>query len=158
MNIEEAGMAQGIRDAGRHLGYVHMSESNRGVPGRGTINWADTFKGLKEIGFNGPLTVESFVFVAPRDCSRPCRMAPGSRTRGGCDRGRPAVPSGTSKAGGLCAFGYLTRAPRFDLLFKPLRIGLGSATNRLWKVRHCIWAGFTMPFLLATMSAPRIGP
>lgn len=65
MNIEEAGMAQGIRDAGRHLGYVHMSESNRGVPGRGTINWADTFKGLKEIGFNGPLTVESFVFVAP---------------------------------------------------------------------------------------------
>lgn len=65
MNIEEQGMAQGIRDAGARLGYVHMSESNRGVPGRGTIQWADTFAGLKEIGFDGPLTVESFVFVAP---------------------------------------------------------------------------------------------
>ena len=65
MNIEEAGMAQGFRDAGKHLGYVHVSESNRGVPGRGTIQWADTFKGLKEINFDGPLTVESFVYVAP---------------------------------------------------------------------------------------------
>ncbi len=65
MNIEEAGMALGFRDAGPHLGYVHLSESNRGVPGRGTINWADTFKGLKSVGFDGPLTVESFIFVAP---------------------------------------------------------------------------------------------
>jgi D-psicose/D-tagatose/L-ribulose 3-epimerase len=65
MNIEEAGMAQGIRDAGRHLGYIHMSESNRGVPGRGTVDWAGTFAGLKEVGFDGPLTVESFVHVAP---------------------------------------------------------------------------------------------
>ncbi len=65
MNIEEAGMAQGIHDAGRHLGYVHLSESNRGVPGHGTTDWAGTFKGLKDISFDGPLTVESFVFVAP---------------------------------------------------------------------------------------------
>ena len=38
MNIEEVSMAQGFADAGEHLGYVHLSESNRGVPGRGTLD------------------------------------------------------------------------------------------------------------------------
>ncbi len=65
MNIEEASMAEGFADAGRWLGYVHMSESNRGVPGRGTVDWKGIFAGLKAIGFDGPLTVESFVHVAP---------------------------------------------------------------------------------------------
>ncbi|MFN0113723.1 MAG: sugar phosphate isomerase/epimerase family protein [Paracoccaceae bacterium] len=65
MNIEEVSMAEGFADAGDHLGYVHLSESNRGVPGKGTVDWEGTFKGLKDIGFEGPLTVESFVFVAP---------------------------------------------------------------------------------------------
>ena len=65
MNIEEPGMAEGIRATGEHLGYIHLSESNRGVPGRGTIDWDATFTGLAEIGFDGPMTVESFVHVAP---------------------------------------------------------------------------------------------
>lgn len=65
MNIEEAGMARGFEEAGEHLGYVHLSESNRGVPGLGSLNWAESFKGLREIGFDGDLTLESFVYVAP---------------------------------------------------------------------------------------------
>jgi D-psicose/D-tagatose/L-ribulose 3-epimerase len=65
MNIEEASMAGGFADTRGHLGYVHLSESNRGVPSRGTVDWEGTFKGLKEAGFDGPLTVESFVHVAP---------------------------------------------------------------------------------------------
>jgi D-psicose/D-tagatose/L-ribulose 3-epimerase len=65
MNIEEAGMEQGFRDTGNLLGYVHLSESNRGVPGRGTVDWQGTFRGLKAIAFDGPLTVESFVHLAP---------------------------------------------------------------------------------------------
>ena len=65
MNIEEVSMAQGFADVMPFLGYVHLSESNRGVPGRGTVNWDDTFAGLKAVGFTGPLTVESFVHVAP---------------------------------------------------------------------------------------------
>jgi D-psicose/D-tagatose/L-ribulose 3-epimerase len=65
MNIEEVSMSQGFADCDGHLGYVHLSESNRGVPGRGTVQWEDAFKGLKDIGFKGPLTVESFVYVAP---------------------------------------------------------------------------------------------
>ena len=65
MNIEEAGIAQGFYDAGSHLGYVHLSESQRGVPGEGTIDWNDTFTALKKIGFSGTMTLESFVYLAP---------------------------------------------------------------------------------------------
>ena len=34
MNIEEVGMSQSCLDAGSRLEYIHLSESNRGVPGR----------------------------------------------------------------------------------------------------------------------------
>ena len=38
MHIEEVSFADGFRDAARYLGYVHVSESNRGQPGRGMVN------------------------------------------------------------------------------------------------------------------------
>lgn len=69
MNIEEVGMAEGFADAGEHLGYVHLSESNRGVPGRGTIDWDGTFAGLKDAGYDGAMTLESFVYLAPEIAS-----------------------------------------------------------------------------------------
>lgn len=69
MNIEEAGMAKGFADAGEHLGYVHLSESNRGVPGRGTMDWHGTFEGLKSVGYDGAMTLESFVCLAPETAS-----------------------------------------------------------------------------------------
>lgn len=62
-------MAQGFADAGEHLGYVHLSESNRGVPGRGTLDWKGTFEGLKEVGYDGTMTLESFVHLAPEIAS-----------------------------------------------------------------------------------------
>ncbi len=61
MNIEEAGMAAGFADAGELLGYVHLSESNRGVPGQGTVDWQDVFAGLRDAGFEGTAVLESFV-------------------------------------------------------------------------------------------------
>lgn len=69
MNIEEVSMAQGFADAGEHLGYVHLSESNRGVPGRGTLDWQGTFEGLKSVGYDGTMTLESFVYLAPEIAS-----------------------------------------------------------------------------------------
>jgi len=65
MNIEEAGMHQGFADAGADLGYVHLSESNRGVPGRGTLDWDAVFTSLAAIGYDGSMTLESFVYLAP---------------------------------------------------------------------------------------------
>lgn len=58
-------MAQGIADAGGHLGYVHASESNRGVPGRGSLDWAGLCRGLAEAEFDGPVVLESFVHLDP---------------------------------------------------------------------------------------------
>tara|TARA_B100001057_G_scaffold450545_1_gene492727 strand:+ start:1078 stop:1932 length:855 start_codon:yes stop_codon:yes gene_type:complete len=69
MNIEEISMSAAFADAGEHLGYVHLSESNRGVPGRGTMDWKDTFNGLKAVAYDGTMTLESFVYLAPEIAS-----------------------------------------------------------------------------------------
>lgn len=65
MNIEEASMEDGFRVAAGLLGYVHLSESNRGVPGTGTIDWQSAFSGLAQIQFAGPVVLESFNQMHP---------------------------------------------------------------------------------------------
>jgi D-psicose/D-tagatose/L-ribulose 3-epimerase len=61
MNIEEKGIGAGFRAAGAKCAYVHLSESDRGVPGTGTIDWDEMFRTLADIKFSGRLVVESFV-------------------------------------------------------------------------------------------------
>jgi len=65
MNIEERSFASGFRDCGAFLGYVHLSESNRAAPGNGTLNWAEIYKALVEVGFDGITTLESINHVHP---------------------------------------------------------------------------------------------
>ncbi len=65
MNIEEKGFAHGIRSAGPHLRYIHLSESDRGVPGTGTVDWDATFAALAATGFAGDMVIESFVTLPP---------------------------------------------------------------------------------------------
>ena len=65
MNIEETSFAQGIRDCGEFLGYVHLSESNRGTPGTGTVDWSEVYGALAESGFDGITTLESMNHVHP---------------------------------------------------------------------------------------------
>ena len=65
MNIEEVSFAQGMRDCGTFLGYVHLSESNRGAPGAGTIDWAEVFETLVAVGFDAITTLESMNHVHP---------------------------------------------------------------------------------------------
>lgn len=72
MNIEEKGIGHGIRVAGEHCSYIHLSESDRGVPGSGTIDWTDTFRALAETGFKGDLVMESFVTLPPEIASALC--------------------------------------------------------------------------------------
>jgi D-psicose/D-tagatose/L-ribulose 3-epimerase len=63
MNIEERGFAAPIVAAGTHLRYIHLSESDRGTPGRGNVDWDGVFEGLAAIGYDGDLVMESFVAV-----------------------------------------------------------------------------------------------
>ena len=65
MNIEEKGFESAIVDCGRHLRYVHLSESDRGTPGSGNVDWDSVFGGLARIGFEGDLVLESFVHLHP---------------------------------------------------------------------------------------------
>ena len=65
MNIEEKGIAQGIIHAGPHLRYIHLSESDRGTPGAGTIAWDEVFATLRATGFKGGLAMESFINMPP---------------------------------------------------------------------------------------------
>ncbi len=65
MNIEEKGYAQGIRNAGEYLRYIHLSESDRGIPGTGTIDWEAVFAALAETGFDGDMVMESFITLPP---------------------------------------------------------------------------------------------
>ena len=65
MNIEEDGYGSALRDAGKYAGYIHMSESHRGLPGEGTVDWDDVFQGLHDVDYRGPLVLEAFAAINP---------------------------------------------------------------------------------------------
>ena len=59
-NIEEKSIADGIRKVARHLKHVHTCENDRGTPGSGHVEWTQVFEAIREMGFDGWLTIESF--------------------------------------------------------------------------------------------------
>ena len=63
MNIEEKGFFDPIVAAGTGVKYVHLSESDRGTPGTGNVHWDDVFRGLREIGYDAHLAMESFAAI-----------------------------------------------------------------------------------------------
>jgi D-psicose/D-tagatose/L-ribulose 3-epimerase len=64
-NIEERHPADSLRTNGRELGHVHISENDRGIPGTGHNDWTGILSALKEIGYGGWLTIESFAQPEP---------------------------------------------------------------------------------------------
>ena len=42
------------------LRHVHISENDRGTPGRGHVAWTETFRALRRGGYDGWLTIEAF--------------------------------------------------------------------------------------------------
>lgn len=60
MHIEEDSLYEAILLAGEDLVYVDASESHRGTPGQGLVNWQDVALGLHEIGYAGDCVIESF--------------------------------------------------------------------------------------------------
>jgi D-psicose/D-tagatose/L-ribulose 3-epimerase len=65
MNVEEPGFAGPLIRAGKRLGCIHLSESDRGVPGQGNVHWDAVFAGLRDGGYAGPLVLESFAAINP---------------------------------------------------------------------------------------------
>jgi D-psicose/D-tagatose/L-ribulose 3-epimerase len=60
MNIEEKSLAEAIRAVGSRLRHVHACENDRGAPGSGNVTWDDVAQGLSDIGYDGPVVIESF--------------------------------------------------------------------------------------------------
>ena len=65
-NIEEKDIGAGYRTIGKHLKHVHTCENDRGIPGSGHVEWPGVFRALREIGYDGWLTIESFGFALPQ--------------------------------------------------------------------------------------------
>jgi D-psicose/D-tagatose/L-ribulose 3-epimerase len=59
-HIEEKNTADAVRRAGNRIAHVHVSENDRGVPGTGSVAWDSTFGALRDVGYDGWLTVEAF--------------------------------------------------------------------------------------------------
>lgn len=60
MNIEEKSLGAAIRAAGPRLHHVHSCENDRGAPGSGNVAWGEVASALKDVGYDGPVVIESF--------------------------------------------------------------------------------------------------
>jgi D-psicose/D-tagatose/L-ribulose 3-epimerase len=60
MNIEEPDVETAVERIGRDLVYVDASESDRGIPGSGQVDWDGLARGLRQIGYGGDCVIESF--------------------------------------------------------------------------------------------------
>jgi D-psicose/D-tagatose/L-ribulose 3-epimerase len=65
-NIEEKSFADALADGAGRVRYVHLSESDRGVPGSGNVHWRSVMTALKGAHFSGDLVIESFVTSMPQ--------------------------------------------------------------------------------------------
>lgn len=61
-NIEEKDIGAGIRTVQKHLRHMHTCENDRGIPGSGHVEWPGVFQALRDIHYDGSLTIESFGF------------------------------------------------------------------------------------------------
>lgn len=58
---EETSYTEAVETCGKqYLGYVHVCENNRGIPGTGLVPWKEFFTALKKIDYQGPCVIESF--------------------------------------------------------------------------------------------------
>ena len=60
MNIEEQSIGDAIRAAGPRMRHLHTCENDRGAPGSGHVPWEEVARACRDIGYNGPIVIESF--------------------------------------------------------------------------------------------------
>jgi sugar phosphate isomerase/epimerase len=58
MNIEDASIANGFRQASDHVWHVHIADSNRLHPGAGHIDFGEVFGALEAIDYDGYVSGE----------------------------------------------------------------------------------------------------
>lgn len=58
MNIEEKDITESLKIAKEKISYIHFADSNRYAPGQGHLDFKSVINTLKEIGYNGYVTLE----------------------------------------------------------------------------------------------------
>ncbi|SEB88818.1 D-psicose/D-tagatose/L-ribulose 3-epimerase [Rhizobiales bacterium GAS188] len=64
-NIEERDPVAAYATHRGEIGHIHISENDRGIPGRGHVPWNATFRVIRAGGYEGWLTVEAFGRALP---------------------------------------------------------------------------------------------
>ena len=59
-NIEEKSIGDAIRKAGNRITFIQLSENDRSTPGKGNVNWEDVFQAIKDIQYDGWISIEAF--------------------------------------------------------------------------------------------------
>lgn len=58
---EEKSFREAVLACGKeYLGYIHVNENDRGIPGTGMVPFKEFFTAVSEVGYDGPLVIESF--------------------------------------------------------------------------------------------------
>jgi D-psicose/D-tagatose/L-ribulose 3-epimerase len=60
LHIEERSLAAAVRAAGEHVVHVQVCGNDRGAPGGDQTDWDGFLQSLDEVGYTGPLNIESF--------------------------------------------------------------------------------------------------
>ena len=64
-NIEEKDHVGVIGKTVKNINHIHISENDRGTPGKGNVPWKDTFEAIKNTDYDGWLTIEAFGRALP---------------------------------------------------------------------------------------------
>lgn len=70
MNIDEDNFENAIRTAGADIGYVHLADNQRRYPGSGMIDFKNILKLLKEVHYEGYLSVECIPVPSGAEAAR----------------------------------------------------------------------------------------
>jgi D-psicose/D-tagatose/L-ribulose 3-epimerase len=58
---EEKSFSGAVKTCGvEYLGYIHVNENDRGIPGTGLVPFREFLQAVHDVGYVGPLTIESF--------------------------------------------------------------------------------------------------
>jgi D-psicose/D-tagatose/L-ribulose 3-epimerase len=72
-NIEEEDLPKAFSENAAEIAHVHVANNDRGVPGRGHIDFPAIFRAIKTSGYDGWLTIEAFGRALP-DLVEPTRV------------------------------------------------------------------------------------
>ena len=64
-NIEEQDPVAAFTENAASFTHFHVSENDRGTPGRGHVPWGETFRAVRSSGYDGWLTIEAFGRALP---------------------------------------------------------------------------------------------